>query len=853
MISISALRRLIENVPPDMIIRGFLYPYLRSYRTVRSTQPGLKGFRFWKTVLTGARRPILGPPPPSGEFESPGAVRGIIRNRDAVIFQLPDKAVRFSALHAGLIRIQASRDGLFPERRSYSVEKPPEQWNGGDLQVRQDEKTVEITTDILSITINLNPFTFSAAISGETGSLLSRSSVRNQESGASWFWEGRFAEETAFYGLGEKAEKLNLAGKQYELLNTDPAGYSRGDDPIYLSVPFITSLSGAGSLGLFFDNSYHSWFDLGRASPGKVSYKTQGGGFCLYLMAGKPKEILNRYTELTGRIKLLPLWALGFHQCRWSYYPEARVDRVAEEFRRRRLPCDGIHIDIHYMDGYRCFTWNRKRFPDPPKMIRRLQNQGFKVLTILDPGLKADKKYEIFREGTREDMFIKYPDGKAYTGPVWPGKCLFPDFSSARVRDWWGKLYRILIEDGVDAFWNDMNEAAIITNRPGRTNFIPDEVIHHGDYGLTDHSEIRNLYGMLMVRASREGLDSLLPDKRTLLMTRSGWAGVQRYATHWTGDNGSTWDHLLLSIQICLNLGISGIPVTGPDIGGFSGTCTPELFARWMEAGVLMPFYRVHTWFGAPDQEPWTFGKEVEDISRKYLELRYTLLPVLYTAMRQAAADGTPMMRPLFFDYPEDPETYNLDDQFLCGDSLLAAPVVRKGAESREVYLPKGTWYDFWTRESQSGPKKITADAPLDHLPLFVRAGSVIPRWPVQQYTGEKIVDTVTLEVYSGDEDMSSRLYEDDGVTPEAHQKDKHTLSRFTCRRESEALVLRREIESGEYRAVSRKWLIKFFGMNRDPKKAEGSGFKISDVSDGTASIENSILIEAGDNFELKI
>jgi alpha-glucosidase len=398
-----------------------------------------------------------------------------------------------------------------------------------------------------------------------------------------------------------------------------------------------------------------------------------------------------------------------------------------------------------------------------------------------------------------------------------------------------------------------MNEAAIITNRPGRTNFVPDEVVHHGDYGTADHAEIRNLYGMLMARASREGLDKLRPHKRTLLMTRSGWAGVQRYATHWTGDNGSTWDHLLLSVQMCLNLGMSGIPVTGPDIGGFSGTCTPELFARWMEAGVFMPFYRAHTWFGAPDQEPWTFGKEVEDISRKYLELRYSMLPVVYTALWQAARYGTPMMRPMSFVYPEDPATYSLDDQFMFGDSILAAPVVEEGARNRRVYLPEGAWIDFWTRRKLAGPGSITVDSPLDHLPIYIKAGSAVPRWPVQQYVGEQVIEMTEIDVYPGTGTVTSRLYQDDGTDPAAHLSENHLLSEFVYQNNAGEISFSRVIKSGTFKDVPRRWKLKLISVDKSLKSVPVFGISGLDQEYSRASGTLDVYFETAKDFEIRL
>ncbi|HEC23600.1 MAG TPA: alpha-glucosidase, partial [Chloroflexi bacterium] len=482
------------------------------------------------------------------------------------------------------------------------------------------------------------------------------------------------------------------------------------------------------------------------------------------------------------------------------------------------LPCDVIHLDIHYMDDYRCFTWNRDRFPAPREMLADLREKGFRAMAIIDPGIKVDDQYAVYREGVRRDVFVKYPDGTRFTGPVWPGDCHFPDFTDPEVRAWWGELYRGLLEDGLSAFWNDMNEPALITVRPEYAS-VPDVVRHDAEGRGADHAEMHNLYGMLMVRASAEGLRRLQPDRRPLILTRSGWAGVQRYALHWTGDNASTWDHLRLSIQMVLNLGLSGIPITGPDVGGFTGGPGPELYARWMQVGAFMPFFRVHSMSGSPDQEPWAFGPEVEAISRRYLELRYRLLPYLYTAVWQASRTGIPVARAMSFVYPADPHTPGLDTQYLFGDSFLVAPVLEQGATSRPVYLPPGTWYDFWTGQQYHGGQTISVAAPLETLPLFVRAGSVIPLWPVQQHVGEKVPAPLTLAAYWAPGEHSSLLYEDDGLCANYESPEAHRLSRFVLRGGEEGTIgaLVRLIEQGEYQPPASPAVLRLVGMSRPP------------------------------------
>jgi alpha-glucosidase len=770
-----------------------LYPYKRAYRVTKLHEPDLSGLAFWQRVVGRARRSIQGPHPTAPPTHLPRRIIGVTHEGNTAHLRTEAGTLTLRALCEDVVQVIEGKEAGF----SYSVAKPAEAWEGAAWTVEEGEKAITLRTKALTLRVTRQPVRLS--LETAEGERLLWDGLHAPTPGEGVMWRGQFNRGAAFYGLGEKASRLNHAGGQFQLLNLDTAGYNRGDDPIYMSIPFFMALAEQGVVGLFFDNSYHSWVDFGHTTPDVVDYRSAGGQFRLTIMVGSPQHILSRYTELTGRSDMLPLWALGYHQCRWSYFPEARVDEIAREFRERALPCDGLHLDIHYMDDYKCFTWDRRRFPQPRALIKRLQKQGFKVLTILDPGLKVDDDYALYREGVERGMFITYPDGSPFSAPVWPGQTAFPDFSSPEVRAWYGAQYETLLDDGVDAFWNDMNEPAIITTNLGHDNFVPDMIEHEGDGHPTTHAEIRNLYGMLMARSSYEGLRALRPDKRVMLMTRSGWAGVQRYAMHWTGDNASTWDHLRLSVQMCLNLGLSGVALTGPDIGGFTGSCKPELFARWMEVGAFMPFYRVHAWLGSANQEPWSFGEEVEAISRRYLEMRYELLPYIYTAMWQTVSTGTPMMRAMAFAYPDDLATYSMDDQYLFGDAFLVAPVVEQGTRQREVYLPRGEWIDYWSGERYGGRQIITVPAPLERLPLFVKAGAVIPTWPVQQYVGEKAIDTVTLACYPAEQAATSLLYEDDGISRGSHLSDAHRLSAFRLEPMANGYRLSRHIKSGSY------------------------------------------------------
>ncbi|MBN1428556.1 MAG: DUF4968 domain-containing protein [Anaerolineae bacterium] len=764
------------------------------------------------------------------------------------------------------LRFRPGRD--FPEAFSYSVERSEADWQPIQAAVTETDDRIELATGALNLLIEKKPFRLILRDSDGHTLLFDEQGSGHHPAGGQIVWQAHLDRDGAFYGLGEKAGALNHTGRRFELWNTDQIGYDRDIDPLYMSVPFLMALSDGRAVGLFFDNTFRATLNVGASAPGRIEYRAEGGEFRLYVMAGTPRSVMARYTELTGRMKLPPLWALGFHQARWSYYPELRVLEIAQEFRQRRLPCDTIHLDIHYMDGYRCFTWDRRRFPDPRGMLADLHSQGFKIISIIDPGIKTDPGYRVYREGDASDVFVRFPDGARFTGPVWPGSCHFPDFANPDVRDWWGNLYNGLLDDGIDAFWNDMNEPALITGRAGQT--ISDCVRHANesagqvgtegqstrdlDAPKTHHAEIHNVYGLLMARASVEGLRRLRPDRRPLILSRSGWAGLQRYAIHWTGDNKSTWDHLRLSVQMVLNLGLSGIPITGPDIGGFTGGPTPELFARWMQVGAFMPFFRVHCMQGAPNQEPWNFGEEVEAITRRYLDLRYRMLPYLYTAAWQAATAGSPIARPLCFDYPADRSTYSLDDEYLWGDSLLVAPIMEEGATGRTVYLPAGEWLDFWSRCRYQGGQTIEIDAPLDRLPLFVKAGSIIPLWPVQQHVGEQVIDHLTLQVYWTAGEHTSLHYEDDGLCPDYASRQNHRLSCLILRADdgNSGRILR-SIRQGAYQPPTRHITLDVIGLEREPASVKAQGGNLIGQTWSDRDNRLTLMLEAMKTFEVHL
>ncbi len=586
------------------------------------------------------------------------------------------------------------------------------------------------------------------------------------EGGLAWddervHWRMAAPAGVRYYGFGQKQGFLDKRGKKMSLWATDEPLHILEHDELYQAIPFFMTLEqGTGrSAGVFLDCTGRVDYDVAKSDAAVMAMSGAGPVLDAYVFAGPhPKHVIGRYTELTGRMELPPLWALGYQQCRYSYYPEARVREIAREMRERGIPCDVIYLDIDYMDGYRVFTWDKERFPDPKKLVSDLAEDGFRTVVIIDPGVKLDAQYEVFKQGIAGGHFICRPDGEPFVGTVWPGNTVFPDFLRAETRAWWGELHRELLEDvGVAGIWNDMNEPSCFAR-----NTLPDDVLQGEDGAKVPHAAVHNVYGLTMTMATMEGWRRINPDKRPFLLTRSGYAGVQRYAAVWMGDNHSWWEHLLMSIPMCLGMGLSGVPFVGVDIGGFSHDAEAEMFARWMQVGAFMPFCRNHSAKFTADQEPWVFGPAVEEISREYLRLRYALLPYLYNLFREASVTGLPIMRPLLLEYPDDENVVNLSDQFLLGRDLLVCPVYQPDATHRMVYLPPGTWVDFWTGQRLAGGRHIVAEAPLERMPLYVRDGAVLPMEPPVNHVGERDGKHLTLHVYAG-EDGRFELYEDAG------------------------------------------------------------------------------------------
>ncbi|NRS88911.1 alpha-glucosidase [Flavobacterium sp. 7E] len=567
-------------------------------------------------------------------------------------------------------------------------------------------------------------------------------------------------EGESFYGLGDKATQMNLKGKRIENFATDQYAFQKDQEPLYKVVPFYIGLQNKQAYGIFFDNTFRTFFDFCQERRNVTSFWSEGGEMNYYFIYGPQMEdVVTTYTDLTGKPELPPLWALGYHQCKWSYYPESNVKEITAKFRALKIPCDAIYLDIDYMDGFRCFTWNKDYFPDPKRMVKELADDGFKTVVIIDPGIKIDKDYDVYNEALKNDYFCKRADGPYMKGKVWPGECNFPDYTNPEVREWWAGLFKELIaEVGVKGVWNDMNEPAVM-EVPNKT--FPMDVRHDYDGNPCSHRKAHNIYGMQMARATYHGVKKYTYPKRPFIITRSAYSGTQRYSSSWTGDNVATWEHLWIANIQVQRMSISGMGFTGSDIGGFAEQPSGELYARWIQLGVFHPFCRTHSSGDHGNQEPWAFDVEVIDITRKFINLRYQLLPYLYTMFWQYIEEGVPMLKPLVYYDQDDIQTHYRNDEFIFGNQILVCPILEPNAVGRRMYLPRGEWYNYWTNNLVIGGKEMWVDTKFDEIPVFIKAGAVIPKYPVQQYVEELDFDELTLDVYYKEGNEKSVVYED--------------------------------------------------------------------------------------------
>lgn len=690
----------------------------------------------------------------------------MIRIQRGVECAVDTELVRIEFIRPDVARVSISSGGEFDLEPTHAV--VTDDFGEVPFTLKRSAEQIVLATGALTVQVNLCPFSFDVFRADGSPVLRSVSGKAYSFLNGSWRVEREKRPNDGIFGLGQKTGPLNRNGRSFVMWNTDIMAHVSIEealdpefDPYYISIPFFYHLSPTGAAsGSFIDNGYRLRYDF--TAPGTYTVEADGGQYTEYIFAGPSmQDILSRYTELTGRMPLPPLWALGHHQCRWHDYQEDDIRSLARTYREKGIPCDVLWLDIDYMDDFRIFTWDREKFPDPAVLSTDMEKQGFRLITIIDPGVKHDPGYPVYDQGARRDLFCKAPGGMTFVGKVWPGHTVFPDFVKKETREWWADLVAGHTAHGnLAGAWIDMNEPAFTEADERRMLFD-----HEGE--THPHERWRNQYGLLMAQCTRAGLEKARPGQRQFVLSRAGFAGIQRYAANWMGDNGARWEHLALSVALCCGTSMSGQPFVGSDIGGFAGDTTAELLVRWYQYGVFQPFCRNHSMKDSSDQYPWSFGKRVEDSVRQSLEMRYRLLPAIYSAFARSAETGEPIQRPLVYNYPHDIRTWEVNDQFLFGDHILVAPVVTPGTRERRVYLPEGGWYALDFPACHPGGRDITVSARLEKLPVFVRAGAIIPAVEAVQstvdYTPEEIILNVYLPVESGE--WVSYLQEDDGLT----------------------------------------------------------------------------------------
>jgi alpha-glucosidase len=749
----------------------------------------------------------------------PGRVTQVVQKDDCFYISCePQMTLAVMVYQPTVVRFRYATDSIFEEDFSYAIDKKYKA-NAGALSYTEEETVHVINTEALRITIHKADSRVN--IYNHDGVLVCEDEKGfhwedNYKAGGNIVQMSKVAQSgECFYGLGDKPTHLNLRGKRLVNWGSDVYGFNKDQDPLYKNIPFYMGLHHGEGYGIFFDNTFKAHFDFASERKSVASFWADGGEMNYYFIYGPDLvDVTRQYTVLTGTPELPPLWALGFHQCKWSYYPESEVREITSKFRELRLPIDAIYLDIDYMDGFRCFTWDKEKFPAPKQMVADLRDQGFKTIVIIDPGIKVDPEYWVFKEGLEKNMFCRRADGPHMKGKVWPGDCYFPDFTNPKVRRWWADLFEELISDtGVSGVWNDMNEPALfeVENKS-----FPDDVRHDYDGHPCSHRKAHNIYGMQMARATYKGVKRYMKqdNKRPFVITRSAYAGTQKYSSAWTGDNIASWEHLWIANLQVQRMNVSGFGFCGSDVGGFIEHPTPELFIRWMQLATFHPFFRVHSSGDHGVQEPWSFGEQATDISRQYLELRYQLLPYLYTAFYEYTTYGTPIIKPLAYVAQTDVETHNRVDEFIVGNDLLVCPILESNTKGRYLYLPEGEWMYWWTDQLYAGQKEMWIDCNLEQIPLFVRSGAVVPMFPVQQYVGEKTIESCALHVFAGEATHTSNHYQDSGDGYE-HETGTYNVVDFHYHKEGNQIKLTQDIK-GHYTPSFTTYGLILHGINSD-------------------------------------
>ena len=780
---------------------------------------------------------------------------------------------RVTALRDDVLRVRVWRGDTPPEDASWAV-LPEARHSSAVATGDSDKDHFGFHTKKLSLAIDKK--TLQLTVRDEAGNIIQEDARPVRFEGTAFRVSKTMPLDEHYFGLGDKTGPLDRRNEAFSLWNTDAYRFQESTDPIYKSIPYFMTYRAGQVTGVLLDNTWRTNFDFGKELPGIYSFGAVSGPIDYYLFYGpEPKKVVETYAWLTGTPPLPPLWSFGFQQSRYSYMTQDRVLEVANRLRADHIPADAIYLDIDFQEKNRPFTVNQTTFPDLAGAVAKLHAANFHVVAITDLHIAnlPGQGYLPYETGIAGDHFVKNPDGSVYTGRVWPGPSVFPDFTRQQTRAWWGTLYRDLKHTGVDGFWNDMNEPSVFDSK---TLTIPENAVHRIDEPgfaprTATHGEIHDVYGMENSRATFEGLIKQDPDTRPFVLTRATYAGGQRYAATWTGDNSSTWNHLRLTTPMLENLGLSGFAFAGADVGGYAGTPTPELLTKWFEVGAFQPIDRDHTEKGTGDQEPWVGGPEQEAIRRHFIETRYQLMPYIYTLAEEASRTGLPLQRPLFLEFPDAaPDHHPVDidsvgaSEFMFGPDLLIAPApYPDSVDAYTVALPSTGWYDYWTGEKIAAPPAKTLDPSdpaalhaaaqplavnvvpeLSKLPVFVRAGSILPIAPLVQSTDETPHGALTLRVYVGNE-CSGSLYQDDGKTY-GYRRGVYLRKKFTCQLTGEGLRVSIGPNEGTYPAWWANLHVEIYGW----KPVQGKVFMKEETGLHLENHPQSVAFDVADRAE---
>ena len=793
--------------------------------------------------------------------------------------------MQITALRDDVLRVRVGPAGQLPEDASWAV-LPASRTASATATPESDASAVGFRTAKLHVAVHKDPLALT--VTDLQGHVIAEDfpgrPIEYHGSSFRAYFKSPFDEH--YFGLGDKPGPLDRRNHAFTDWNTDAFGWQETTDPIYKSIPFFITFHQGISAGIFLDNTWRSSFDFNKEYRDAYSFGSEGGPLEYYILYGPgPKAVVESWAWLVGKTPLPPLWSLGYQQSRYSYYPEAEVRRIASRLRSEHIPVDVIWLDIDYQFKYRPFTVDPERFPHFDQMIQDFKGEHLRTVVITDLHVAdvPNAGYKPYDEGKAGDHFVKNPDGSDFVGVVWPGKCVFPDFTQKSTRDWYGTLFSDFVAKGVAGFWNDMNEPALF-EVPSKT--MPDDTQHRIDEPgfqkrTATHLEIHNIFGMQNTHATFDGLRKLEPNVRPFVMTRASYAGGHRYGATWTGDNSSNWYHLRQTIPQLLNLGLSGFAMSGADVGGFAASPQPELLTRWLELGAFETIDRDHTALGTAPQEPWEDGTPEDlNIRRHYIEERYRLMPYLYTTAEEMSRTGLPIMRPMFLEFPEEASGRQLvdpavDNNFMLGpDLLVAESPYPDEMDSYSVALPPVGWYDYWTGASVEGTvgrgnpekdqlksKEIPVRRSLDTLPVFVRAGAILPEQPLVQSTDEKPEGPLTLRVYpptDPSKECKGSVYIDDGVSYD-FENGQFFREQFTCRGTAQGITVTVAAPEGSFSPWWKVFSIEIYGATRPANAASISSVNGGDTAPVTTAYDSehhriaALVPDTGKGLEIQV